>query len=325
MREITYREAVREALQQEMRRDSRVFLMGEDVGPYGGIFAVTQGLVEEFGEERVRDTPISEGGFTGLGVGAAVTGLRPVVEIMFCDFIMDAVDQIVNEAAKMRYMYGGKVEVPLVIRSTIGAGRSSAAQHSQSLHAWFAHVPGLRVVLPSTPYDAKGLLATAIRDDNPVIVFEDKMSYNRRGPVPEEEYLLPFGVADVKSQGEDVTIVALSRMVYPTMEAVEALREEGISVEVVDPRTLNPYDDKTIVQSVMKTGRVIIVDQGCQNFGVTGEIASRIYEQAFDYLDAPIKRIGAFDVPVAFSPPLEFATIPDKERIVAAVHDLLGN
>lgn len=323
MREITYREAVREALQEEMRRDERIFLMGEDLGLYGGIFGVTQGLLEEFGEERVRDAPISEGGFTGLGVGAAVTGMRPVVEIMFCDFIMDAVDQIVNQAAKMRYMYGGKVKVPLVIRTTIGAGRSSAAQHSQSLHAWFAHIPGLRIVLPSTPYDAKGLLKTSIRDDNPVVFFEDKMSYNTKGPAPEEEYLLPFGMADVKKEGEDVTVVAVSRMVYPALEAAEALQEEGISVEVIDPRTLSPYDDKTIVESVMKTGRVTIVDQGCQGFGVTGEIASRIYEQAFDYLDAPIKRIGAFDVPVAFSPPLEFATIPDKERIVEAIHQLL--
>lgn len=324
MREITYREALREALQEEMRRDERVLLMGEDLGLYGGCFGVTQGLLEEFGEERVRDTPISEAGFTGIAVGAAVTGMRPVVEIMFCDFITIAMDQIVNQAAKMRYMYGGKVKVPLVVRTAIGAGRSSAAQHSQSLHAWFAHIPGLRVVLPSTPYDAKGLLKSAIRDDNPVVFFEDKMSYNTRGPVPDEEYLTPFGVADVKREGEDMTVVALSRMVYPALEAAEALQDVGISIEVIDPRTLSPYDDKTIVESVMKTGRVILVDEGYQSFGVTAEIASRIYEQAFDYLDAPIKRMGAFDVPVPFSPPLEFATIPDGERIVESVHQLLG-
>lgn len=323
MRQITYREALREALQEEMRRDERVILMGEDLGPFGGCFGVTEGLLEEFGEERVRDTPISEAGFTGIGLGAAVAGLRPVVEIMFCDFITIAMDQIVNQAAKMRYMYGGKVKVPLVVRTAIGAGRSSAAQHSQSLHAWFAHIPGLRVVLPSTPYDAKGLLKTAIRDDNPVVFFEDKMTYNTQGPVPEEEYLIPFGVADVKREGEDVTIVAVSRMTYAALEAAKLLEREGISIEVVDPRTLTPLDTESLVKSAMKTGRVIIVDQGYGRFGVTGEIASQIYEQAFDYLDAPIRRVGAFDVPVPFSPSLEMATIPDKERIANAVRELL--
>jgi pyruvate/2-oxoglutarate/acetoin dehydrogenase E1 component len=323
VRETTYREALREALQEEMRRDERVFVMGEDLGPFGGCFGVTQGLLEEFGEARVRDTPISEAGFTGIGIGAAVTGMRPVVEIMFCDFITIAADQIVNQAAKMRYMYGGKVKVPLVVRTAIGAGRSSAAQHSQSLHAWFAHVPGLRIVLPSTPYDAKGLLKTAIRDDNPVVFFEDKMSYNIQGRVPQEEYLIPFGVADVKRKGEDVTIVALSRMVYRALAAAEALQAKGISTEVIDLRTLNPLDNKTLMESVTKTGRAIIVDQGYQSFGPTAEIACRICEQAFDYLDAPIKRVGAFDVPVPFSPPLEFATIPDEQRIVEAACRLL--
>lgn len=323
MREITYREALREALLEEMRRDERVFLMGEDLGLFGGCFGVTRGLLEEFGEERVRDTPISEAGFTGIGVGAAVTGMRPVVEIMFCDFITLAMDQIVNQAAKMRYMYGGKVKVPMVVRTAIGAGRSSAAHHSHSLHAWFAHIPGLRIVLPSTPYDAKGLLKTAIRDDNPVVFFEDKMSYNTLGLVPEEEYLLPFGVADVKREGEDVTVVAISRMVYTALEAAELLDREGVSVEVVDPRTLTPLDTESLVKSAMKTGRVVIADQGCERFGATGEIASQIYEQAFDYLDAPIRRIGAFDVPVPFSPPLEMTTIPDEERIANAVRELL--
>lgn len=323
MREITYREAIREALREEMLRDERVFLMGEDIGVYGGCFKVTEGLMDEFGEDRVRDTPISEAGFTGLGVGAAMTGMRPVVEIMFGDFITIAMDQIVNQAAKIHYMSGGKVKVPLTVRTTLGAGRSSAAQHSQSLHAWFCHVPGLKVAIPSTPYDAKGLLKTAIRDDNPVVIFEDKMMYGLQGPVSEEEYLIPFGEAEVRREGGDLTIVATSSMVHTALAAAKTLSEQGVEAEVIDPRTLIPLDVGALVKSAMKTGRVILVDEGYQQYGVTGEIASVIYEGAFDYLDAPIRRIGAMNVPIPFSVPLEMATIPSAEEIVKAALGLL--
>lgn len=324
MRELTYCEAIREALREEMRLDDRVFLMGEDIGIYGGIFRVTQGLMDEFGEERVRDTPISEAGFTGIGVGAAMAGMHPVIEIMFGDFITIAMDQIVNHAAKMYYMTGGKINVPLTIRATIGAGRRTAAQHSQSLHAWFAHIPGLKVVIPSTPYDAKGLLKTSIRDNNPVVFFEDKMMYGLKGFVPEEEYTIPFGVADVKREGEDVTIVAVSRMVHTALAAAENLYKKGISAEVVDPRTLFPLDVETLIKSTMKTGHVIVVDEGYRRYGITGEIASIIFDKAFEYLDAPIKRIGALDVPIPFSPQLEMATIPDEKRIITEVMTILG-
>ena len=321
-REITYGEAVREAIAEEMRRDNTVFFMGEDVAAAGGVFKVTTGLLDEFGSERVRDTPISEAGIMGAGVGAAMTGMRPIVEIMFGDFITIAMDQIVNQAAKMCYMTGGQAKVPLTVRTTIGAGRSSAAQHSQSLHVWLSHIPGLKVAIPSTPADLKGLLKTAIRDDNPVIIYEDKMMYSTKGMVPDGEYTIPFGVADIKREGRDVTIVATSRMVYTALAAAEILEKEGVSVEVVDPRTLSPLDMETILESVRKTSRAVVVDEAYRSFGVTGEIASRIADEAFDYLDAPVKRIGAMDVPVPFSPGLEPSTIPTEDTIVKAVHGL---
>jgi pyruvate dehydrogenase E1 component beta subunit len=321
-REITFGEAVREAIAEEMRRDNTVFFMGEDVAAAGGVFKILVGLLNEFGPERVRDTPISEAGIMGAGVGAAMTGMRPIVEIMFGDFITIAMDQVVNQAAKMCYMTGGQAKIPLTIRTTIGAGRSSAAQHSQSLQAWLAHIPGLKVAIPSTPADMKGLLKTAIRDDNPTVVYEDKMMYGLKGLVPDGDYTIPFGVADVKREGRDVTIVATSSMVHTALNAAGMLEKEGVSVEVVDPRTLSPLDKNTILESVVKTSRAVVVDEGYQSYGITGEIASLIGDEAFDYLDAPVKRIGAMDVPVPFSPGLEPATIPNEEKIVRAVHSL---
>ena len=322
---LTFAEAVGEALAEELRRDETVFLMGEDIAGAGGTFKVTVGLLEEFGAERVRDTPIAEAGIVGLGVGAALTGSRPVVEIMFGDFITLAMDQIVNQACKLRYMSGGQAVVPLTIRTTMGAGRSSAAQHSQSLHAWFAHIPGIKVAIPSTPADAKGLLKAAIRDDNPCIIFEDKMMYRLEGEVPEEDYVIPFGLADIKRAGEDVTAVATSSMVHIALEAADILAGEGISVEVVDPRTLVPLVTETIAQSVIKTGRAVIIDEGHQKYGVTAEIASVIQQKAFDYLDAPIARLGAADVPVPFSTSLEVETIPNAEKVVSAIKAMWGS
>jgi pyruvate dehydrogenase E1 component beta subunit len=289
--------------------------MGEDVAEAGTPFKVLSGMVEEFGKSRVIDTPISEPGFTGIGVGAAMTGLRPVVDIMFGDFLTLVMDQLVNQAAKVHYMSGGAWKVPMVLRTTLGASRRSAAQHSQSLHAWLSHVPGLKVVLPSTPYDAKGLLKTAIRDDNPVIFFEDKMMFRMKGPVPVEDYAIPFGVADIKREGEDITIVATSSMVQVALGAAKLLEEIGISAEVVDPRTMWPLDEKTLIESAKKTSRAIVVDEGYEKYGVTAEIASVIATGAFYDLDAPVKRIGAMHVPIPFSPPLEDATIP-TEKIV---------
>jgi pyruvate/2-oxoglutarate/acetoin dehydrogenase E1 component len=323
-RELTFAEALREALHEEMARDERVFVMGEDVGRWGGVFRVTDGIYKEFGPDRAVDTPISEEGFTGLAVGAAMTGLHPVVEIMFGDFITLAMDQIVNQAAKMRYMSGGQASVPITIRATTGAGRSSGGQHSQSLHAWFAHAPGLKVVYPSTPYDAKGLLKTALRDNNPVLFFEDKLMYAKyKGPVPEEEYTIPFGQADIKRAGKDVTIVATARMVYHALDAAKSLAEEGIEAEVIDPRTLAPLDKNTLIESVSKTQRAVIVDQGYIDYGVTAELAATIMNGAFDYLEAPVERLAAPQVPIPFSPPLEMSTIPDPESIIQAVHRTL--
>jgi acetoin:2,6-dichlorophenolindophenol oxidoreductase subunit beta len=314
-REITFAEAVREALAEEMRRDSRVFILGEDVAEAGTPFKVLSGLVEEFGTKRVVDTPISEAGFTGIAVGAAMTGLRPVVDIMFGDFVTLTMDQMANQAAKVHYMSGAKWRVPMVMRTTLGAARRSAAQHSQSLHAWFSHVPGLKVVLPSTPYDAKGLLKTAIRDENPVIFFEDKMMFKLKGPVPAEEYTIPLGVADVKRVGEDITIVATSSMVQVALGAANMLEEIGVSAEVIDPRTTWPLDEKTIVESVKKTSRAIVVDEGYGRYGVTAELAAVIAEGAFHYLDAPVKRMGAMHVPIPFSPPLEDLTVPSERSV----------
>jgi len=318
----TIREAINEALHEEMHRDERVFIMGEDIGLAGGIFKVTAGLYNEFGSERVRDTPIAEAGIVGLAVGAAMTGMRPVVEIMFSDFTTLASDQIVNQAAKLRYMTAGQCKIPLVIRTAMGAGRRAAAQHSQSLHAWYCHIPGLKVVMPSTPADAKGLLKTAIRDDNPVMFLEDKMMYNQKGPIPEGDYTVPFGTARVHRTGTDATIICTSSMLYPSLEAAEQLAGEGIEVEVIDPRSISPLDEKTLIESAVKTGNVLVVDEGYQSFGVTAEIAARVMQGAFDYLDEPVRRLGAADVPVPFAPSLEDLTIPNAERIAAVIREM---
>jgi acetoin:2,6-dichlorophenolindophenol oxidoreductase subunit beta len=323
-REITLGEAVREALAEEMRRDSRVFILGEDVAQAGTAFKVLSGLVDEFGPERVLDTPISEAGFTGLAVGAAMTGMRPVVDIMFGDFIGLTMDQMVNQAAKVHYMSGGKWKVPMVMRATLGATRRSAAQHSQSLHAWLCHIPGLKVVLPSTPYDAKGLLKSAIRDDNPVVFFEDKMMFRLKGPVPAEDYTIPLGVADIKREGDDITIVATSSMVQIALGAAKLLEEYDISAEVIDPRTLWPLDAQTLINSAKKTSHVIVVDEGYGRYGATAELASVIAEGAFFDLEAPVKRMGAMHVPIPFSPPLEDATVPTEKSVFEAAKALVG-
>jgi pyruvate dehydrogenase E1 component beta subunit len=298
--------------------------MGEDVAEAGTAFKVLKGLVDEFGADRVIDSPISEPGITGLGVGAAMTGMRPVVDIMFGDFSTLIMDQMVNQAAKIHYMSGGKLKVPMVLRTTMGATRRSAAQHSQSLHAWFSHVPGLKVVVPSTPYDAKGLLKSAIRDDNPVVFFEDKMMYQLKGEVPEEEYTIPLGVADIKREGSDITIVATSSMVQVALGAADKLAEVGISAEIVDPRTTYPLDKETLIASAKKTSRAIVVDEGYERYGVTAELASVIADGAFYYLDAPVKRMGAMDVPIPFSPVLEDLTVPTPDTVFAMAKQLCG-
>ncbi|MGZ3627645.1 MAG: alpha-ketoacid dehydrogenase subunit beta [Ktedonobacteraceae bacterium] len=323
-REITFGQAIREALAEEMRHNPKVFIMGEDVAEAGTPFKVLAGLVDEFGPARVIDSPISEAGITGLGVGAAMTGMHPVIDIMFGDFIGLAMDQIVNQAAKVHYMSGGKLNVPLVVRTTLGASRRSAAQHSQSLHAWVSHIPGLKVALPSTPFDAKGLLKTAIRDSNPVIFFEDKMMYQLKGLVPEEEYTIPFGVADIKRSGSDISIVATSSMVQVALEAAEILGKSGISAEIIDPRTTFPLDKLTLIESAKKTSRAIVIDEGYERYGVTAEIASVIAEGAFYYLDAPVKRMGAMDVPIPFSPVLEDLTVPTAISVVELARTLCG-
>ncbi|MCS7285895.1 MAG: alpha-ketoacid dehydrogenase subunit beta [Anaerolineae bacterium] len=324
MRKLTFAQALNEALRQEMRRDPTIYVAGEDVGKYGGIFGVTAGLLEEFGEERVRDTPITESAIIGSAVGAAAAGLRPVVEIMFIDFIGVALDQLFNQAAKMKYMFGGKAKLPIVVRTTCGAGMCAAAQHSQSLEAWFMHIPGLKVVAPSTPYDAKGLLISSIRDDNPVFFIEHKMLYGLEGDVPEEPYTIPLGVADIKREGKDVTVVATMAMVHKALEAADELAKEGIEVEVVDPRTLSPLDKETIINSVKKTHRLVVVHEAVKQAGPGAEIAAMVAEEAFDYLDAPIKRVAAPFTPVPFSPVLESAYIPSKDNIISAVREVLG-
>ena len=315
-REITFSQAINEALSEEMRRDPTVCIIGEDVAEAGTPFKVLSGLAAEFGTQRVIDSPISEAGISGIGVGAAMTGMRPVVDIMFGDFITLTMDQLVNQAAKIHYMSGGKLKVPMVLRTTLGATRRSAAQHSQSLHAWVSHVPGLKVVVPSTPYDAKGLLKSAIRDDNPVVFFEDKMMYQLKGPVPAEEYTIPLGVADIKRAGNDITLVATSSMIQVALAAAAALAGDGIDAEVIDVRTTAPLDTDTLVQSAKKTSRAIVIDEGYENYGVTAEIASVIADGAFYYLDAPVKRMGAMNVPVPFSPVLEDQTVPTPEKVV---------
>jgi pyruvate dehydrogenase E1 component beta subunit len=324
IRELTYGEAVREAIAEEMRRDPRVFLIGEDVAEAGHPFKVLTGLVQEFGTGRVIDTPISEPGYCGIGVGAAMTGMRPIVDIMFGDFITLAMDQIVNQAAKVHYMSGGKLKVPIVFRTTLGATRRSAAQHSQSLQAWVSHIPGLKVALPSGPYEAKGLMKTAIRDDSPVVIFEDKMMYRVKGPVPEEDYTVPFGVAEIKRPGTDITIVATSSMVQVALGAAKMLEEVGISAEVIDPRTTVPLDRETLIASARKTSRALVVDEGYLRYGVTAEIASVIAEGAFYHLDAPVRRIGAMDVPVPFSPVLEDLTVPSEKMVFDVARELCG-
>ncbi|CAG0945898.1 pyruvate dehydrogenase E1 component beta subunit [Anaerolineae bacterium] len=323
-RELTFAEAIREALAEEMRRDPRVFIIGEDVAEAGTPFKVLSGLVEEFGNARVIDTPISEPGFSGIGVGAAMTGMRPVVDIMFGDFLGLVMDQVANQAAKVHYMSGGKLRVPMVFRTTMGATRRSAAQHSQSLHAWVSHIPGLKVAIPSTPYDAKGLMKTAIRDENPVVFFEDKMMYKIKGAVPEGDYTIPFGVADVKRTGNDITIVATSSMVQVALGAAELLEKIGVSAEVIDPRTTLPLDKQTLIESAKKTSRAIVVDEGYEQYGVTAEIASVIADGAFYYLDAPVKRMGAMNVPIPFSPVLEDLTVPTEKTVFEMAKMLCG-
>lgn len=323
VRELTFVEALNEALMQEMERDPSVIVMGEDVGVYGGIFGVTKGLLEKFGPNRVIDTPISEAGFIGAGVGAAAAGLRPVVELMFVDFFGVCMDQIYNQAAKMRYMFGGKIKIPLTIRTTIGGGVSAAAQHSQVLYSIFMHVPGLKVIVPSTPYDAKGLLISAIRDDNPKMFFEHKLLYGVKGPVPKEPYTIPFGVADVKAEGSDVTVVAVAYMVHEALKAANELRKEGISVEVIDPRTLVPFDKETIFKSVKKTGRLVIVDEDYDRAGFASWVAALVADECFGYLDAPIKRVTTPNVPIPFSPPLEKEVLPNAEKIIKAVKEVV--
>ena len=323
-RQITFGQAIREAIAEEMARDESVFVIGEDVAAAGSVFKVLVGLLDEFGPERVIDSPISEAGIAGIGVGAAITGMRPIVDIMFGDFTTLVMDQLVNQAAKTHYMSGGKLTVPKVLRTTLGASRRSAAQNSQSLHALFSHIPGLKVALPATPYDAKGLMKSAIRDENPVVIFEDKMLYQEQGPVPEEEYTLPLGQADVKRTGEDITIVATSSMVYVALEAVDKLASIGISAELIDPRTTTPLDADTLVRSARKTSRALVLDEGYRQYGVTGEIASVIADGAFYYLDAPVKRIGAMNVPVPFSPAMEDLTIPNADFVVETAKTLCG-
>ncbi len=316
MREITLSQAVNEAIAEEMRRDPTVIVLGEDVAEAGTPFKILSGLVEEFGVDRIVDTPISEPGFTGIAVGAAMTGLRPIVDIMFGDFLFLVMDQLCNQAAKAHYMSGGKLKVPMVLRTNMGATRRSAAQHSQSLHALVAHIPGLKVALPSSAYEAKGLLKSAIRDNNPVVIIEDKLMYQDKAPVPEDPYLIPLGEAHVLREGRDITLVATSSMVQVAADAADRLAGEGINAEVIDPRSLVPLDEDTILHSVKKTSRAIVIDEGHQSYGVTAEIAARIAEKAFYHLDAPVQRMGAMDVPVPFSPALEDLTVPTAEQVI---------
>ncbi len=318
-REITYLQALREAMQQAMRADERVFLLGEDIGVYGGAFGVTRGMIDEFGPDRVLDTPISEACIAGACIGAAVTGMRPIGEIQFMDFVTLAMEQLVLQAAKVRFMFGGKATVPMVLRMPAGAGTGAAAQHSESLESWFVHVPGLKVVMPSTPYDAKGLLLAAVKDDNPVIFVEHKLLYKTSGPVPEEMYEIPLGCSEVKREGRDLTIVATSRMVSHSLAAAEQLAAEGIEAEVIDPRTLRPLDLDPIIASVKKTGRLLVTHESVKMGGFGGEVSAAIAEsEAFDYLDAPILRVAGADSPIPYNPVLERAAIPQIEDLVAA-------
>lgn len=323
MKEITFAEALREALREEMRRDDRVFIMGLDV-ELGYTFSVTKDLINEFGRDRVMDTPISEEAIIGAAVGAAMMGMRPVVEILFSDLLTVCMDPLVNQAAKLRYMTAGKLKIPMVVRTPGGKWTNFGAQHSQTLDSWFIHVPGIKVVVPSTPEDAKGLLKTSIRDDNPVLFIEHKHLYRIKGVVPEEECLIPFGKGIVRREGKDVTIVAISNMVHKSMAAAKSLEEDGINVEIIDPRTLNPLDEDLILSSVKKTGHLVIVEEGCKMGGVGAEISAIVAEKAIDYLDSPIVRVAAANVPIPMSPPLENYVIPDVDHILRAVHHILG-
>ena len=324
MREITYLEAVREAMTQEMERDEKVFMIGEDIGQYGGAFGASFGMLEQFGPERILDTPITELGLTGAATGAALIGMRPIAEIMFMDFMTLASEQLVNQAAKLRFMFGGKATVPMVLRTPAGSGTGAAEHHSQSLENWFVHIPGLKVVMPSTPYDAKGLLISSIRDNNAVVFVEHKLLYKTKGPVPEEPYAIPLSTSDVKREGKDLTIVATSIMVSKSLAAAEQLAEEGIEVEVVDPRTLRPLDPEPIIQSVIKTGRVLIVHEAVKTGGYGGELAGVIAEsKAFGYLDAPIVRLAGRDMPIPYNRTLEINTVPQIEDIVAKARDIV--
>ncbi len=323
MREITYLEAVREAMTQEMERDERVFLIGEDIGEYGGAFQVSYGMLEKFGRERILDTPITELGLTGAAVGAALIGMRPIAEIMFMDFTTLASEQLVNQAAKLRFMFGGKATVPMVLRTPAGSGTGAAEHHSQSFEAWFTHVPGLKVVMPSTPYDVKGLLISSIRDDNAVVFIEHKLLYKVKGPVPEEPYTIPLGKADIKREGKDLTIVATSIMVQRSLEAAETLAKEGIDIEIVDPRTLRPLDSETIVNSVKKTGKVLIVHEAVKTGGFGAELSAVISEsEAFGYLEAPILRLAGREVPIPYNRNLEYHSVPQVENIVEKAREL---
>jgi pyruvate dehydrogenase E1 component beta subunit len=324
MSEITYREALNQALREEMKRDPNVFLMGEEVGFYQGAYKISKGLLEEFGAERIIDTPITEPAFTGVGIGAAMVGLRPIIEMMTFNFAILALDQIINHAAKIRYMSAGQLKVPLVIRGPGGAAHQLAAQHSQSIESFLCHTPGLKVVMPATPKDAKGLLKSAIRDDNPVICIEAEMLYGSKGEVPEGEYLIPIGQAEIKREGKNVTLIAWSKMVFLAMQAAKQLESEGIEAEVIDLRTLRPLDLKTSVNSAKKTSRVVIVEEDWPFAGVGAEIAYQISQQAFGYLDAPIERVTSRDVPMPYAKNLEHAVLPDIEKIITAVNKVLG-
>lgn len=323
MRELTYVEALNEALREELIRDDRVFISGEDVGPYGGNLGVTKGLFEEFDERRIKDTPISEAAIIGLAIGAAATELRPCVEIMFVDFMGCCMEQILNQMSKLRYMFGGKIKLPLVVRTLGGAGLCAAAQHSQSLEVFFTHIPGLKVVMPATPYDAKGLLKTSIRDDNPVIFIEHMLLTDMKGGVPEDDYTVPLGEAEIKRLGKDVTIVTWSYMVHVALKAAERLAGEGIDTEVVDLRTLTPLDEKTVLDSVKKTSKALILHEACKTAGFGAEVAALIADKAFDYLDAPIKRVTAPNTPVPFSPVLESSFMPNEEDVVKVVREII--
>lgn len=324
MRELSTAEAIREALAEELNRDERVFLMGEDIGIYGGAFGVTQGLLERFGSDRIRDTPISESAIVGAAIGAAMLGMRPIVELQFSDFITNAMDAIVNQAAKIRYMYGGKSSVPLVIRTPGGGGTGAGPQHSQSLEAWTAHIPGLKVVMPSDPAEAKGLLKAAVRDDNPVLFYEHKLLYRVKGHVPEEDYTIPLGKARIVREGRDVTIIATSFQVQKALQAAEVLEKDGIDVEIVDPRTLLPLDRETIIRSVSKTGRVVITHEAVEHGGFGGELAAVIMEsEAFFYLDAPLVRVCGKPVPIPSARQLENIALPQTENIVTGVKRVL--